>query len=253
MKIAACIGSYYLPQFVELNIKALRHSFGGDIPILVSDDPSPASPQVEQIASRNKCEYIGANGRRGHFSGDIQAYINGLKFAEHIEADIMLKISQRVLIVSPVIRSKVEEHFSQPELDVLIPGRPRRERILGHKGYSAYPFLTDVAAIRASAMPATEFMEAYRHKVRTGTDKHDCFVEFFFAHLLGARFPGRHAVFNELTDHQPGPRLYLRRYQNSPRDYMEVARRFGIYGQLPLGEWNQLQAKDRYLCKPVCV
>ena len=248
LNAAACIGSYGLPHFVELNILTLRETFG-DIPILVSDDASSYSPAIEAVAKRRGADYICSESRRGHFAADMQTFISGLAYAQANNCDFAVKISQRFICLSPEIREQAEQMFSNEATEVLVPGKPTQAT---HRTFfGVFKHLTDVMFLRGTIDPEW-LLSAYKHEIDHPVNKYSCYVEFFWDKMLSSRFQGRHETFGLITNHikDGNPRRYLRRYQNTEQEYTEEARKRGIYSRFELGEWGQMEG-SRYLCKPV--
>lgn len=253
MKFAAVVGSAKLPQFVELNVRSLRKAIP-DIDIIIDDDHSHASKSVEEIATRNNCEFITSSVSRGHFAGDAQCAITGLAYGKHVGADVVLKISQRFIVVSPNVRKMIEDRMTaNPNLQVMIPGKPLESRIVGHKGFAKFDCLTDFIVMRN--VEPDWLLERYRDQVRQAKSATATVIEVFWKHLLGTHFKDRHEIFRELTDHgnPSGPFDYLRRYQNTEHHYVTLGRSLGLFNAFPLGEWSQLLGRDRYRPVPVLV
>lgn len=107
-KCGIVIGHYNQPDFLELNIAAIRHHCG-DVPILVSDDCSDGfgrTPQtgtlfwdVLAVTQRFKHVHIWPNPSRiGHTGGDMSAIWKAIIWGHHLEMDVVFKLSQRCII-----------------------------------------------------------------------------------------------------------------------------------------------------------
>ena len=154
-----------------------------------------------------------------------------------------MKISQRLIILSPEIRNIADGYFSDPNVAIALPGRPSPNGIIGSKGFSHYPFLTDVIFMRTSDITPEKLKEKYEGRMRSGK-YYDIFVEFTANELVMSDFKDRHKVFNALCDHNGSPHLYLRRYQNRPEDYARAAADLGVGAtQFETHEWAALEPR----------
>lgn len=232
MTYAVAIGAAGYPHFVELNICLVRDVLGKDTPVVVCDDYSQDSPQIERVAAKRDCFYMRNDVPLGHFQGDVQAFIHALSLAEVEKRDIALKLSQRCSICSPDVKAIVEAAFlADDKISVVCPGRPDPRRIRkGHEQFARFPILTDIVFMKANSVSPEFIKEAYLQQVRNGKAYHDCFVEVFFWNLKEKQMPNRVHLCPALTDHRGGqPPLYLRRYQNTQLDYQRYGDRYGIH------------------------
>lgn len=257
MKIAITIGAFLLHDFIHLNIKQCQKCFP-DAPILVSDDQSDRSPAIADISTSLGATYIGSNSRRGHFAGDIVAVLNSLSFAEAHEADIAIKVSQRFVFKNPKCKDVIESYFLDEKYDFAIPGRMDINTLRpgGNAGFSMMPVLTDIMCFRLKACKIHDMCEEYRDKVRTqyhtpaGT-----FVEAIANDWAHSRFKDRTVFMDDFTKHtpgRPGGDLYLRRNQNNPRDYLELARQHNLTGDFRIDEWGKIEGRS-YFPRPRAV
>lgn len=242
MRLAFTIGSYAMPQFVELQILSIRRFFGPDCPILVSDDKSEETPRVQALAAKYGASFYTSKIRRHHFAGDMQAVINAIAFAKSTGSDIAVKVSQRLVLVSSRLNGLIYSHFQDPKCLILLPGRPAAHK-LRSKGFSKYPFLTDVLMFRAAEIDPDFLRTHYESRWKNGKHYFDGFVEFAINHLLTTDWAGRFHVFNELTEHDRSTeRIYLRRYQNVPGEFERYARKLGItHSNWQTEEWRVLE------------
>lgn len=240
MKFAAAVGACGLPHFAELNVCTLRSVFGRDLPVVICDDLSNESHEVERVAARRDCYYQLNEVPLGHFQGDVQAFMSALCLAESEKADIAIKMSQRCCVAHPDVRSKIESTFAQnPALAVICPGRPNPNYIRqGHQQFARFPCLTDVFFMRTSAITPEFIRDEYLKQVRNGKQYHDCFVEVFWWKVFEGPLQNRFHLEPMITDMRWGLAPYvLRRYQCSVADYAKMADRFGITsGVWDLGE-----------------
>lgn len=253
MTFAICIGCYRLPQFIELNVRRCRTIFGQDVPIILADDKSFESRAIEVLAEGLEVDYTCSPYRRSHFSGDWNAFVMSAAFASGLHKDIALKISQRLIPVLPRFRECIEEAFSDPNVQVALPGRPNPTQIARPQSrfYSKFGILTDVLAFRNGAITSTELVDLYRKRFTEGKTHQESLVECTWGWLLANRFEGKFRVLPELTNHTPmEPKIFLRKSQSIPRDYEQVARMEGMtQTDWPLFEWGIMEGKD-YRCRP---
>lgn len=241
-RFAVTIGSYALPNFVALNIAALRRLFGADLPILVSDDRSHLSPRIEQIAKMNRCAFYCSKVRRHHFAADMQAVLNSISFAKQVGAKWAVKASQRLILFSHKLRPILDHYLADPKIIIALPGSPDPTRSRS-PGFAKYPFLTDVMFLRASEIDPTWLREYYEGRWKNGHAKvYDSFIELTVDSLIKGEWASRACVVHELTNMpQDSTRYFLRRYQNSAAEYERLAAELGVNARgFQLDEWRKL-------------
>lgn len=249
--IAIVLGCYRLKSFIELNILRCRRLLP-DVPILLSDDRSPESPQIEALAQKNECDYVVGEKRRSHFSGDWQSFINGIVFAREIEAEIVVKLSQRCIPVLPGFFAALARAFDDPECQVVLPGQLNVNQISRPTArfYRKFGLLTDMVALRTNAIEPEEMLAVYRERAGTpGRRISDSFAETSWGYLIENTFPSpKHKLLTEWTHHVPGkPKLYLRKSQSTASDYIQVAKMEGLENfNAELREWIQVEGKQGY-------
>ena len=246
MRFCAAVGSAGLPWFTELNIKSLRHVFGADLPIVITEDPSPSTSRVMEIAGENDCYIHVSEQPLGHFQGDVQTYLDALALASQTQADIAIKVSQRFFVVDPRLREMISTKFeADPNLAVVCPGRPNPNLIrTGHKQFARFPLLTDIFFMRRSHIDPDFVKAQYEKQVKEGRQYWDCFVELFWERIRNGSLNGRVHLAPELTDHRGAePKLYIRRYQDSQSDYLRLAQYFKVTGSWQLGERASLDKR----------
>lgn len=252
MTIAFCIGAYKLVDFVHLGLKQLR-LLSPDSPVLVSDDAAPESGSIKAIAEGLGAQYRGATKRRGHFSGDVQAFVNSLAFAEAVGADVAVKVSQRFIFRKPESIDAITKAFEDPNVLIATPGQPRVS-VLGSlgrpSGFGAFTRLSDVTAIRVGCISPADLLHMYRGRLISEKVPWGSFVECAIDDLC-QRFPDRTVKLDEITNHPDVENpLFLRRYMNTEQQYRALAATHGLGGQFMLGEWGQAEGR-KYLCKPL--
>lgn len=244
MTFAITVGSYCLPHFITLQIHSLRKVFGESVDILISDDHSSETNAIMAIAEQHGCHFCTSSARRGHFAGDIAAVVNSLGFAKQCNADVAVKISQRMLLASPAIRERAEWYLSQPDIAIALPGTPAKIQICGtSKGFSKFPWLTDVLFMRLDRMMSAEAVrDFYEASWKNSADPRDGIPEIAMMHMVEKPLAGKVRRFDELTYHDPNRRekLFHRRYQSTSGELRKFAEGFGLLAHYQLGEWRTM-------------
>lgn len=250
MKLAFTIGSYRLVDFVRLGIQQI-HKLSPDSPVLISDDMAAESNAIRKLAEGSDCAYLCSRVRKGHFSADFQAIINALVFAKAVEADVAVKISQRLILRKPEAVEAIRMAFADESVVMATPGQPIvNTGSRAGKGFSAFGILTDIVMFRVGSITPEELLVMYRTRILRERVPWASFIECTIDELH-SRFNGRTVKVAALTNPAPDP-IYLRRYQASEQQYRELAMAAGWNGQFPVAEWNALEARH-YLCKPMVV
>lgn len=254
MKFAICCSSYLFREFVDLNLNRLRFIFG-DAPILVSDDRSPNSEQIEAVAAKHGAYYICTRIRKNHFLGDIQSIINGLTFAEQQGADVFLKVSLRLILLDPQLRHDFENYFTNRPIDLAVPQRlhPTQTIRKSGMGFVQMPLMSDILLMRVGSIKPQELIDRYRKKVAESVKiKHASFVEALFTDLKH-EWGHRCMALDELSTHVPGvPHRYLRKIQNHRAEYTDLAAKLGISGPFRTEEWSAIDGAN-YRPRPALV
>lgn len=253
MTVAITIGCYKLCSFIELNVLRCRRLLP-DVAILLSDDRSDASKDIQALAAKYDCDYVCSPKRRSHFSGDWNHLVNSLVFAKEIGVKIAVKLSQRCIPVLPGFFVALDRAFTDPEVQIGHPGRLNPNQIVRHgsRFYRKFGVLSDILAFRVGAIEPEELLSMYKERNNTGRPS-DSFSETSIGHLLATRFPGRKArLIEEWTNHEHGkPKLFLRKAQSPASDYAQVARMEGlnIDKGWDLREWREIETGGNY--KPI--
>jgi hypothetical protein len=251
MKVAITIGSFMLPDFVELNIRQCQRVFPG-APILVSDDLSARSEEIASIGSRLGATCLCANSRRGHFAGDFMAILNSISFAQAHECELAVKVSQRFIFRREEASGALLKCFDGTAMSYGLPGRIAGESIRpgGSMGFALMPVMTDLMVFRVSDCDPEAMSAEYKAKVAnewgtpTGT-----YIEAIANDWAYGRFKDRTVFMEEFSGHvngRPGGDLYLRRNQNHHSSYLELARENGLRGDFRLDEWVKLEGRGYY-------
>lgn len=256
MSFAVVIGSYRLGDFVRLNIRQCRALFGDDTPILVSDDLSPESPAIKEMAALEDVSYVCPDARRSHFSGDWQAIVNASRWAEMNHRPYALKLSQRLIPLHPEFIDAIKRHLDDPKVGVVVPGQPHVRQFARPEAtfYAGFGHLTDVVAFKPEALPAAMLVEAYR-TLGSGPGKRRCdrLVEVCLGHVFKAISANWNAVKEDaLANHRMGqPRLFIRKSQANRAEYQTLAEKHGLEGTWIMQEWAFIEQRGYMSTGPV--
>lgn len=255
MKIAICISTYKLVPFVELNLASCRAIFG-DVPILVCDDKNENSDRIKELAEHYGAAHICSTARRGHFAGDMMAFVNGLTFAAQENCELMLKLSFRVCPVLPVFRDYVEKPFEDPNINIVVPGKisPGQIQMPTSKFLAGFGILTDLVCIRVGSISPQEMSDLYKAEFKFGRMSANVLVEVFMGKLLATKFQGKSHISYDLANYKPFEAMpFLRKAQVSGGDYAKLANTRGLpytAKDFQTEEWGVLE-KKAYLCRPI--
>jgi hypothetical protein len=253
MNVAIALGTYRFTDFVRLNLLQLQRIWP-DSPILISDDKSDQSDDIKKLAEEFGCAFSGSTIRRGHFAGDIQSAVNGLSFAEQVGADIMLKLSQRLIPVLPKFREFIEQPFEDQRIRIVVPGRisSSQIRLPQSKFFSGMGILTDVYAIRVGSISPQQFLNNYLDGMKFGRFASALLVECSIGKLLASHFNGSSYISMDLANHKPSePMAFLRKAQADPNAYQMIASLHGLTGgNYDTREIGAIEGRG-YLCRPV--
>lgn len=241
MTFSICVGSYAMPSFLELNLRALRDVFG-NVPILVYDGRSKDSAQIKDLADRFEASYITENVNRTHFMGCLQTAVSSLAFARAMNCDIALKINQRMVLLAENIPNLIEEVFDDPSVLLATPPAIRVETIKddASKFHARFPRMVDILAFRAAAIDPQWIAEKYAEQVRTGTGRHDALTEHFWQRMTETEFKDSHRNLPFLSEPSVPPK-YLRKCQAASEDYQQAAVRLGMnLADFPTVEWSAM-------------
>lgn len=253
--LAFTIGAYRLVDFIHLGIRQLK-KLSPDSPILVSDDASPESGHIKAISEGLGAQYRCSRIRKGHFSADMQSFVNALAFAEAMGADVAVKVSQRFIFRQPESIAAITEAFADPNIVFATPGQPKVAGSFGRaptNSFGAFTVLSDIMAIRVGCLSPSDLIHKYRSRLLTEKVPWGSFVECMADDLHRNVLTGRTVKMEALTN-QPDieDSIYLRRYQNTEQQYAALAGTHGFGGRFPTTEWSVLDGRN-YLCKPLVV
>jgi hypothetical protein len=91
---ALVIGTFAAVPYIHLALESWRR-YGPHVPVLVSDDASPAAPELHALCRDYGAEFRGNRQRSGHRIGDLTNYVHGLEWARDLGVDLLVKMSRR--------------------------------------------------------------------------------------------------------------------------------------------------------------
>ncbi len=234
--LALVVGSYALVDFIRLNVLQCQTLWPFS-PLLISDDHSFRSEEIERMADELGVHYICSERRRTHTSGDWQAFVNGSVFGKEQEVDWVVKISQRFIPLEG-FAEKLEAELN--EVDAVLPGRMHPNQIArpGASFYLQFGHLTDVVAYKPSVFTPQILTEAYNQGF-AGMSKGDLFSEVAWDRLR-QRFNVRRVDW--MANHEIGkPKLYLRKASSGTQEYFALAEKRGVSGFFDCREWKVIE------------
>ncbi len=95
-KIGLVVGTYAALPYVHLQLETSR-LFHPDLPILVHDDCSPHSRQIESLCGHYGADFISTTSRFPACKGDLSAIASGLQWSRERSLDLLVKMSRRFL------------------------------------------------------------------------------------------------------------------------------------------------------------
>ena len=239
MDPAIVIGCYRLTDFIRLNLVLCQHLWP-DSPILLSDDRSPESPQIEQLAEEFGVAYMVSARRRTHVSGDWQAFINGAQLGLETRRPV-LKLSQRFIPVSERFWPLLQEDYQG--VTAVLPGKLNTSMIARPEArfYLTFGHLTDCLLFDPTVYTPTLLQEAYNMGYHTGR-KGDLFSELAWGRLIRLH-PVKISPW--LANHQPMERkLYLRKATANAAEYQALAEAHGVQGVWDVREWKAIEGQN---------
>lgn len=250
LNIAISVGSYRLQDFIRLNLVQLK-AIIPDAAVLVSDDRSDQTEEIDAISAEYDSAFVTSNARRGHCGGKVQSIVSGLTFAQQEGADILLVLNQRLVPVLPVFRECVEVPFSDKAVNIVVPGRAvaGKLKLPSSKYFSGLGILVDCLAIRVGSITPEKFLTSYTDGYKFGQFAIQILPEIFVGKLLATHFQSSAFISYALGDAKVSNPAFLRREQSRPEDYQKLASQHGFDGVFDTRDWMELE-KD-YMCRPV--
>ncbi len=242
MNIAVSLATYKLAPFVRLNLAQLK-AIIPDAAVLVSDDRSDQTDEIDAISAEYDSAFVTSNARRGHCGGKIQSVVSGLSFAQQEGADILLVLNQRLVPVLPVFREYVEGPFTDLRTNIMVAGRTTKSQISlpSSKYFNGLGLLTDVLGIRVGSISPADFLKAYTDGYKHGGFFIGLLIEPFLGKLIGSYFKESTHVSYSLGDAKVIAPAFLRREQGTSADYQALASQRGIAGEFDCRDWLEIE------------
>lgn len=242
MTFSLTIGSYALPNFLELNLRSCRRIFG-QVPMLIYDGKSADSPRIKEIADRFGASYLTERVNRGHFSGCIQNSICAVAFARANGCDLAVKINQRFVLADQNIPARLEKIFANRSIDLAMPPSVKTETIIASKSkfHHRFKYHPDFIVLRASAIEPQWIADSYAKQVNTDVSRYGTLSENFWIKQIESTFAGRFAPLDWLSTPSRPP-TYLRKIQHTEDDYRKHALSLGMdwASEFPVAEWSEI-------------
>lgn len=231
-----------MPDFVSLQLASLNAITLNTEIIVVDDYSPPHSHAIGRQVERYGQHYIRSDQRMGHFKGDANVFIQGLAFARDIDADILIKVSQRLILCDRKAIEVLTAPFADPSVVIALPPTPPESSLLpGGRFYRTLPVLTDVVAIRVKDLGPEEFTNRYRAKFTGETARTSALIEYLFQDLKAHK---KTVEVPALASHIDLPRIYLRKSQDRQDAYREFAATLGLSGAYDCREWKEIHGPD---------
>lgn len=93
-RVGIVVGTFAAVPYVHLQLEA-RRRFYPDVPLLVHDDGSHRSDELDRLCRRYGCDFEHNEERHLPCVGDLTAFLGGLVWAKARQLDVLLKVSRR--------------------------------------------------------------------------------------------------------------------------------------------------------------
>lgn len=239
MKVGVVIGSFNIPQFVELQLAAIQYHCGS-IPVLIADNCSDGYDQIyrhpetkywqlHRIIQKYPNAKIWQSYEYVSWGGDIAAYWKGIVWAKHTGLDILFKLSQRCLVDYENWAQIWGEKLFESDCETL--GRDC--------DWHKWKFRTESAGLKVNAWYDTDILETLMPRDLKGWPTE----QMMYDDIIQKRFDGRLLKWDLMAKSRPERSPYiLYREPNEAADYEKVARKLNI----PIGDYD---CRSREACK----
>lgn len=241
MRFSISIGSYGLPQFLEMNLLACREVWGS-IPILVYDGASRDSQKCKDLADRFDASFLTERVNRTHFLGCQMNSCCALAFARAKGCDGVIKQNQRLILLDRDAPEKIEAVFDDPKISLAMPPSVKPETILNDssKFHHRFKFHPDFIAMRTADIDPQWVADSYQYQVNTDTSRHGALTENYWTHQIETTFKDNFVPLDWLSVPSNPPK-YLRKIQHSEAQYAAEAKRLGMNSEsFPTQEWSEI-------------
>lgn len=106
LPLGLVIGTYGAVPYIHLQLES-RRRFNPEMACLVIDDGSPDAAELSELCRRYDAEFQGRKQRMGHVPGDMQAFIDGHRWARDRSVGLLVKFSRRWIPISPWVENAI--------------------------------------------------------------------------------------------------------------------------------------------------
>jgi len=101
IKIGIVVGTYGTVPYVHLQLESHKR-FHPNIPLLVHDDCSNNKNELMKLCNKYNVHFMSNDHRYGHQGGDWTVFVDGIKWADNMNIDVLIKISRRLLLIDNI-------------------------------------------------------------------------------------------------------------------------------------------------------
>lgn len=171
-KVGLVVGTYAAVPYVHLQLEA-RRRLRLNVPMLVHDDGSHKSEKLKTLCDEYGADFETNSRRLPHHLGDLSAFVGGLKWAQHRQIELLLKVSRRWLF-------RVEWLADLRQLAM----RSQQPTFSNYTKSYAFGFRTECVALATSLWASPAFLRDAVEKINAG--RH-VFVEAYI-HRFAIKF-----------------------------------------------------------------
>ncbi len=210
------LGCYRYVELIELQIKVIRYTCG-PVPILVSDDCSPRSREMQEVCARYPdVDFVCSEQRIGHAGGDMAAYERGIRWAKQRGLWALAKLSNRWICVTT--------RWLQEGCRAMLEAKAAASSDSCIEGPNAFPVRTESVLLDVDAWHRPDILEYIRGRpIRMA-------CEHIIWHVIQNWFGGKMHTWKLLNgtnrmNRAPGVIWHT----NTPlSEYLQLASRFGV-------------------------
>ena len=163
-EVGLVIGTFAAVPYIHLQLETARR-FYPDVPILIHDDSSKASPALKVLCEKYGTDFASSPTRNKHFMGDLSVFIAGLEWAGKKKIRHLLKLSRRWIW---------KQDFTASLLAAF--NRSTAPAVSSHTVLHGFGFCTECVALDVSKWNTAAFLGDCRRVISEGRG---CFVEAF--------------------------------------------------------------------------
>ncbi len=241
------IGTYAAVPYIHLQLEARRRLYS-HVPALLHDDCSPNTAQLQDLCREYDCAFESNAARLPPTLGDVSVFIGGLRWAQDLGLDILLKVSRRWIFTVDWTESLIQlalesQHATFSNYTETFDFGFRTECIgLSVSDWTSSRFFRSACEIFQKGQPI--FVEAYMHQLAIGLSQGVCQQarDWISARQVHESRRGYAPWPLMGTDrcHPPQPATYLWHDCHSPAEYAALAQTWGLpYGEADFADPNQ--------------